>query len=94
MAQIEGGVVDALAGGVGPEIEGVAGSAAFEAVEGVLFQVDGEAATRAGRRAVQRAWAALLAHRGLLRGVEAEQVGRTAEHRDGGAHGGEVDGRV
>ena len=35
MAQIEGGVIDALAGGVGPEIECIAGSAAFEAVEGV-----------------------------------------------------------
>jgi len=38
LAQVEGGVIEALAGGVGPEVEGVAGLAALEAVEGVLLQ--------------------------------------------------------
>ena len=49
---------------MGPEVEGVAGAAALEAVEGVLLEVDGEAAAGAGGRAVQRAGAALLARRG------------------------------
>ena len=36
--------------GVGPEVEGVAGAAALEAVEGVLQQVNREAAAGAGGR--------------------------------------------
>ena len=42
MAEIEGGVVEALTVGVGPEVEGVAGAVALEAVEGVGVGVDTE----------------------------------------------------
>ncbi len=60
LAQIEGGVIDVLSSGVGPEVEGITGSAAFEAMEGMLLQVDGEAAAGARRGPVQWAWTALL----------------------------------
>ena len=79
-----------LAGGLGPQVQGVAGAAALEAVEGVLFEVDGEAAAGAGRGAVQGTGAALLAAAAAA-GLEAEQL-QHGRHGDGGTHGGEVDG--
>ena len=90
MAEFQGGVVGALPGGLGPEVEGVAAAAALEAVEGVLLQVGGEAAAGAGGGAVQGAGATLL---GAVRGqgLEAEQV-EDGGQGDGGADGGEVDG--
>jgi hypothetical protein len=45
--QIDGGVVRCLTCGRGPEVEGVAGASALEAVEGVLVEMGGEAATGA-----------------------------------------------
>ena len=60
LAKIKGSVIRGLTGGVGPEVEGIAGSSAFEAVENMLLQVDGEAAAGAGRGPVQRARATLL----------------------------------
>ena len=39
MTQLDGGVVDGLFGGLGPEVQGVAGTAAFEALESLLFQI-------------------------------------------------------
>ena len=76
--------------GFRPEVEGVAGAAALEAVECVPVEVGGEAAGDAGVRAVQRTRPALLAAVGRV-GLEAEQLqdGRDVDHR---AHGGEVDG--
>lgn len=38
-AQIHGGVIDVLAAGDGPQVEGVAVGAALEAMEGVVGQV-------------------------------------------------------
>jgi len=73
LAQVHGGVIDALASGVSPEVEGIARTAAFEAVEGVLLEVGGEAAARAGRRAMQGARAALLRTVAGAR-LEAEQL--------------------
>ena len=73
LAQVQGCIVGALAGGVGPEVEGVARAAALEAVEDVLLHVDGEAARGAARGAVQRARTPLLGALGAP-GLEAEQV--------------------
>jgi hypothetical protein len=89
LAQVNGGVVDGLASGLGPEVESVAAFAALEAAEHILVEVGGEGAAGAGGRAVQWAGAALLSAAGAA-GVEAEQL------QDGGnghdvADGGEVD---
>ncbi len=78
--------------GGGPEVEGVAGSAALEAVEGVGVGVDAEAAGGAAVRAVQGAGAALLA--GVIgAGREAEQREHLGDG-EGGSDGGEVDSRA
>jgi hypothetical protein len=75
---------------VGPEVEGVAGAAALEAVEGLLVEVGGEAAAGADGGAVQGAGAALLgAACGV--GLELEQLQDGGEG-EGGADGVEVDG--
>ena len=55
----------------GPEVQGVAVAAALEAVEGVVVEVGGEAAARARGRAVQGAWASLLAACGWWAGSQA-----------------------
>src|SRR5438552_261657 len=60
-------------------------------MEDVVGQVDGEAAAGGGGRAVQGARAALLGAVGGTR-LEAEQTEHRG-HGDGGANGGEVDGR-
>jgi hypothetical protein len=90
LAQIEGGVVGRLLGGVGPKVQGVATAAALKAVEILLIEVGREAAAGATGRAVQRARAALLAA-AAGGGLEAEQF-QDGRHGDGGANGGEVDG--
>ena len=92
MAQVEGGVVSALACGVCPEVQGVAGLAALEALEGVLVQIGGEAAAGAGRGAMQGTGAALLAAFGGA-WVEAEQLQYGGQSHDG-TQGGEIDGRA
>ena len=76
--------------GVGPEVESVAGAAAFEALEYVAVQVDGEAAAGAVCGAVQGAWSALLGAATAL-SLPAEQV-EDGGDGEGGADGGEVDG--
>jgi len=91
LAQIDGGVIGALASGAGPEVQGIAGSATLEAVECVLLQVGGEAAAGAGRGTVQGARAALLGSAAV--GLEAEQL-QDGRHRNHGTQGGEVDGRA
>ena len=77
---------------MGPEVEGVAGVAALEAVEDILVEVCGEAASGAGSGAVQRARSAVL---GALSGagLPAEQL-EDGGDRDGGADGDEVDGET
>jgi len=90
-AQIDGGIVGGLVVGLRPQVQRVAGAAALEAMEEVLVEVGREAAADAGRRAVQRARAALLGTTGAV-GVEAEQL-QDGGHADGGANGGEVDRR-
>jgi hypothetical protein len=89
-AQVDGGVVEAEAFGFGPEVEGISGSAALEAVEEVVVEVDGEATARARRRTVQGARAALLCAARALR-LKAKQL-EDGGDRDGSANGGEVDG--
>jgi len=89
-AQVQGGVVWGEAVGVGPEVEGVAGAAAFEAVEDAVAVVDGEAAAGAGSGAVQGTGAALL---GAVGGVRPEAKQREdVGHGDSGTDGVEVDG--
>ena len=66
-------IADARDGGLGPEIQGVAGLAALETVKGVVLQVGGEAATGARRGAMQGTGAALLAAR-RAPWAEAEQL--------------------
>ena len=90
LAQIEGGIVHALLRGLGPQVQGGAGTAALEAVEGVVLQVDREAAAGARRRAVQRTRATLLGTP-LAARSKAEQVQHSG-HGDDGPHSGEVDG--
>jgi len=90
LAEVDGGVVGRLSVGVGPEIEGVAGAAAFEAVEHVALQVSGETAAGAMSRAVQRTWPALLSAAFRI-GLPAEQVENSGDG-DGGADGSKVDG--
>lgn len=77
---------------MGPEVEGVAGLAAFEAVEDVAVEVGGEAASGSGSGAVQGARSAMLS---ALSGavLPAEQF-EDGGDRHGGADGGEVDGRA
>ena len=91
MAQFDGSVVGCQPAGLGPEVEGVAGAAALEAVEGVLVEVGREAMAGAGGRAVQGAGATLLGAVGAV-GLEAEQL-QDGRHGEGGADGVEVDGR-
>ncbi len=62
-AQVNGRIVGSLLGGLGPQVQGVAGAAALEAVEHVLVEVGREAVAGAGGRAVQRAGTALLRRR-------------------------------
>jgi hypothetical protein len=45
LVQVDGASVDVLAGGAGPEVEGVATEAALEAMADVVGVVDGEAMT-------------------------------------------------
>src|SRR5262249_7584692 len=87
VAEIQG-VVGAFRCGVGPEVQGIAGPAAFEAVEGVALEVGGGAAAGAGIRAGQGAWAALLGALAAAR-PKAEE-GEDGGHSDGGANRGEV----
>ena len=90
MAEVAGGVVGGESLGLSPEVEGVAGVSALEAVEGVLFEVDGKASAGGGGGAVQGAGAASLGGAGGSRRA-AEQVEDGADG-DGGADGGEVEG--
>jgi hypothetical protein len=92
LAKVQGGVVGRLLGGPGPEVEGVARAAAFEAVENLLVQVGGEAPAGAGGGAVPGARAALLGA-AAAGDLEAEQL-QDGGHRDGGADDGEIDGRT
>jgi hypothetical protein len=73
LAQIKSGIIGALAGGVGPEVDGIASSTTFETAEGVLLQVDGEGAAGARRGPMQRARAALLLSAAAA-GLKAEQL--------------------
>lgn len=73
MAEVNGRIVGGLLGRGGPEIEGVSGAAALEAVEDVVEQLDGEATAGAGVGAVQRTATALLSTENRL-GLEAEQL--------------------
>ena len=72
-AQVDGGIVRGKLIGLRPQVEGVARAAALEAIEQILVEVGGEASACAGRRAVQRARAALLGAVGGV-GLEAEQL--------------------
>jgi hypothetical protein len=89
LAEVDGGGVDGQALGLGPEVEGVSGAAAFEAVEDIGLQVDGEATAGAGRGAVQGTRSAVLGVGSAW--FEAEQC-EDGGDGDGGADGGEVDG--
>jgi len=80
-----------LAGGVGPEIQRVSVSATFEALEVMLLHVDGEATAGGMGGAVQEAWAAELGAAAGA-GLKAEQI-QDVGNVEGGADGGEVDGR-
>ena len=60
MAEVAGGIIRGLPGGMGPEVEGIAGAAALKAVEGVLLEVGREATAGARSGAVQGARATLL----------------------------------
>jgi len=71
LAKVDGGIVDGLFGSLRPKFERVAGSAALEALVGVLFEVGGEAAAGAGGRAMEGAWPSLLGTSGAV-GLEAE----------------------
>ena len=90
LAQIEGGVIGRLLGRLSPQVQGIAGPAALEAVKNLLLEVGREAAAGATGRAVQWAWSALLGA-AAASGLEAEQF-QGGGHRDGGANRGEVDG--
>jgi hypothetical protein len=79
-----------IAIGVGAVSGGVAGAVALEAMERVGVGVDAEAARGAGGRAVQRTGAALLA--GVVGARHEAQERQHLGDRDGGPHGGEVDG--
>ena len=48
LTQVDGGVVGGQAVGLSPQVKSIAGAAALEAVEDVLFQVGREAAAGAG----------------------------------------------
>jgi hypothetical protein len=87
--QIDGGIVWGLMCGRGPEVEGVAGASAFEAVEGILVEMSREAAAGAGGRAVQGTGSAFLGAPAVERAAEELQDGGDG---DGGLDGGEVDG--
>lgn len=89
--QRSGGIVGSVPIGERPEVEGVAGLSALEAVEDILVVVGGEAAGGGGGGAVQGAGSAVL---GALSGAgpPAEQI-EDGDDREGGAHSGEVDGR-
>ena len=90
MTQVQRGIVGRQAIGRGPEVQGVAGFATLEAVEGVGLGVDTEALRGAHLRAMQWAGTALLA--GVVGAWrEAEQHQHLGDG-DGGADGGEVDG--
>jgi hypothetical protein len=52
LAKVNGGIVDSLTGGLGPEFKDVAAFAALEAVEHILVEVGGEGAAGAGGRAM------------------------------------------
>jgi len=85
-AQIDGGGVDVLAAGAGPQVKGVAVGAALEAVEGVVGKVGGEGAAGGVLGAVDRARATLLGAPGGA-GREAQQrqdVGEGDRLLDGG----------
>ena len=88
-AEVDGGVVDGQLFGLRPQVQGVAGAVALEAVEDIRVEFGGEAVAGAGGRAVQGARAALL---GAARadGLPAEQL-QDGGDGDGGTNGGEVD---
>src|SRR6476646_7713977 len=72
LAKVDSGIVGGESVGLSPQVQGVAGAAALETVEVLLFQVDAETAAGGGRRAVQRTGASLLAAARAV-GLEAEQ---------------------
>src|ERR1700728_365604 len=78
--------------GLGPQVQGVAGAVALEAVEALGMSADAEAVGRASVRAVEGTGAALLAAV-IGTGHEAKQAQHLSDG-DGGTHGGEVDGRM
>ena len=88
-AQIHGGIVDVLAAGDGPQIEGVAAGVALEALEGVILQVRRERTALGILGTVDRAGAALLHVLGRVR-CEAEQ-GEDLGQGDRFLDSGEVD---
>ena len=90
LAQVEGGVVDRQAVGGGPQLQGVAGAAALEAMERVRAGVDAEATSGAHGRAVQGTGTALLA--GVVGAWHEAQQREHLGDRDGGADRGEIDG--
>ena len=74
-----------------PEVQGVAGASALEAMEDVQLEVGGEAAAGVGGRGVQGTGPAVLVG-ARAGGVAAEQL-EDGGHVKGGADGVEVDGR-
>jgi hypothetical protein len=59
-AKIQGDIIGGLASGKGPAVEGIAGSSALEAMEGMPLEVYGEAAAGSRSGSVQRARAVML----------------------------------
>ena len=90
MAQIDCGIINGQAVGDGPQVQGVAGAVALEAMERVGVGVNAETACGSLSRAVQGTGAALLA--GVVRARHEAQEGEHLGDGEGGPHGGEVDG--
>src|SRR4051794_30630401 len=90
IAKVDGGIVGREAVRLGPQVQGVAGAAALEAVELLLLEIDAEATAGGGSRAGQRTGPPLLGAAAAV-GLEAEQV-QDGGDGEGGADGGEVDG--
>ncbi len=91
MAKVDGGVVDRQPVGRGPQIQGVAGAVALEAMKRVRKGIDAEGAGGAAGGTVQRTGAALLA--GMVGAWGEAEQRQHLGNGNGGPHGSEVDGR-
>jgi hypothetical protein len=70
---VDGGIVDTQLPGLGPQVQRIARTAAFEAMEDMFVEIGRESAAGAGCRAMERARAALLSAARAV-GVEAARL--------------------